>query len=437
MDFVDQISFNASSILDIPLKKYDEDFEFIVNGEKFKTSRIVADLLSSKVIQFHFSDPTLKEYSFHTKENGDFQKILDFIISRKVNIHQEDIPYLLEILEILDNQSIKIYNNDVNTPISLDSAFDQIVLHERYNKYYSSQLAKDIEYISNNFYDIKENHFQILKNLKLETIEMIFNNPNLKIKSEDQVITFINKMYSENNDFSILYEYVNFHNVTKNKMSEFLNIFSIFDITSKIWESFSTIIQQTAIDYIEFMQNNQHNSRYNIDIDIKYEKNHEFEGIIQFLKKKNQNNLNKVLEITSSSIYSNNIALSPQNVIKYDDLKSCFESENENDSWICFDFKDKRIKFTNYTVSTNDWEKGQGHLRSWVVEVSNDENKKDWKIVDKQENCDLLNGKRCVHTFSIQNSEIFRYIRLRQIGPSWSGNSYLNINSIEFYGTLI
>ena len=172
-----------------------------------------------------------------------------------MNIHQEDIPYLLEILEILDNQSIKIYNNDVNTPISLDSAFDQIVLHERYNKYYSSQLAKDIEYISNNFYDIKENHFQILKNLKLETIEMIFNNPNLKIKSEDQFITFINKMYSENNDFSILYEYVNFHNVTKNKMSEFLNIFSIFDITSKIWESFSTIIQQTAIDYIEFMQN--------------------------------------------------------------------------------------------------------------------------------------------------------------------------------------
>lgn len=120
-------------------------------------------------------------------------------------------------------------------------------------------------------------------------------------------------------------------------------------------------------------------------------------------------------------------------------MSSFFESDNLDNSWLCFDFKEIKIKLENYTIRSFDKSKNQGHLKSWVIEASNDENKKDWKIIDRHENSDFLNGKSFVHTFSIQNEneeEKFRYIRLRQTGPSWSGNKYLNINSIEFYGTV-
>lgn len=254
MDKVNQIAFNTSSILNIPLHKYEEDFTFVVNGKYFKTSRVVADLLSSKVVQLHFSDPTLNEYSFQTNQNGDFQKILDFIIFHKVDFDLKDIPYVLEILEILENQSFKIINDSSNTEISLDSVFNSILQHERYNIFYSSQLAKDIEYISQNFYSLKENHIQIFKTLKIGTIEMILKNPNLQLESEDQLISIINQIYSENNNYAALYDNVKFFNVTKEKMSEFLNIFSVFDITQKTWQSLSYLIQKSSIDTIELAQ---------------------------------------------------------------------------------------------------------------------------------------------------------------------------------------
>lgn len=440
MDKVNQIAFNTSSILNIPLQKYEEDFTFVVNGKYFKTSRVVADLLSSKVVQLHFSDPTLNEYSFQTNQNGDFQKILDFIIFHKVDFDLKDIPYVLEILEILENQSFQIINDSSNTEISLDSVFNSILQHERYNIFYSSQLAKDIEYISQNFYSLKENHIQIFKTLKLGTIELILNNPNLQLESEDQLISIINQIYSENNNYAALYDNVKFFNVTKEKMSDFLNIFSVFDITQKTWQSLSYLIQKSSIDTIELAQKNSQNNRYHVlHENIKFEKGCEFKGIIQYLKKLNQNKLNDVIEITASSVCDDSEIYSFQHAIEYDDLESYFESEDRDDSWICFDFKDKKLKLENYTLRSFNKGKSSGHLKSWVIEASNDENKKDWKIVDKHENCDLLQGQNFVHTFSVQNEnkESFRYIRLRQIGQSWSGNKYLNLNSIEFYGDLI
>ena len=437
MDKVNQIAFNTSSILNIPLQKYEEDFTFVVNGKYFKTSRVVADLLSSKVVQLHFSDPTLKEYSFQTNQNGDFQKILDFIIFHKVDIDLKDIPYVLEIFEILENQSFKIINDFSTTEISLDSVFNNILQHERYNIFYSSQLAKDIEYISQNFYSLKENHIQIFKTLKLGTIELILNNPNLQLESEDQLISIINQIYSENNNYAALYDNVKFFNVTKEKMSEFLNFFSIFDITQKTWQSLSYLIQKSSIDTIELAQKNSKNNRYHIlHKNTKFEKGGEFKGIIQYLKKLNQYNLKDVIEITASSVRDDSEIYSFQHAIEYDDLESYFESEDSDDSWICFDFKDKKIKLENYTLRSFNKGKSSGHLKSWVIEASNDENKKDWKIVDKHENCDLLQGQNFVHTFSVQNEnkESFRYIRIRQTGFESSYCHYLTIAAIEFFG---
>lgn len=125
-----QIVLDYKSILGIPLQKYDNDFTFVVNGKLFKTSRIVADLLSPKIAQMHFNDPTSCEYSIQTNENGDFQKILNLINFERIDILPNEIPYIHEILEILDNQSIQIYNKNPNVIISLDYIFDNIQIHE-------------------------------------------------------------------------------------------------------------------------------------------------------------------------------------------------------------------------------------------------------------------------------------------------------------------
>ena len=80
-------------------------------------------------------------------------------------------------------------------------------------------------------------------------------------------------------------------------------------------------------------------------------------------------------------------------------------------------------------------------MKSWVIEGSNDN--QNWKKIDEHQNCNYLKGKSFVHLFSISKNqtESFKYLRIRQTGPNWYQNNdkdhHLCMSSIEFYGTLI
>jgi hypothetical protein len=41
-------------------------------------------------------------------------------------------------------------------------------------------------------------------------------------------------------------------------------------------------------------------------------------------------------------------------------------------NWVCYDFKERRIVPTHYTVRTNRYDHGSGHLKRWLVETSAD-----------------------------------------------------------------
>lgn len=68
------IQLQTASILQVPFSKYEKNFIFIVNNKEFRTSRLIADLLSPTISKIHINDPTMKEFYINTKSNGDFQK---------------------------------------------------------------------------------------------------------------------------------------------------------------------------------------------------------------------------------------------------------------------------------------------------------------------------------------------------------------------------
>ena len=47
------IKLLKDSILQVSLKNYEPEFTFIVNNDKYQTSKIVADLLSTQISQIH------------------------------------------------------------------------------------------------------------------------------------------------------------------------------------------------------------------------------------------------------------------------------------------------------------------------------------------------------------------------------------------------
>ena len=104
--------------------------------------------------------------------------------------------------------------------------------------------------------------------------------------------------------------------------------------------------------------------------------------------------------------------------------------------FICFDFKDKRIQLTCYSIKSSGNSSGSGHLRNWVIEVSKDGN--EWKEVDRHTNDSTLNGRNIIGTFKVneKQTDFYHFIRLRQIGYSWRGDYFIYFPQIEFFGKL-
>lgn len=143
-----------------------------------------------------------------------------------------------------------------------------------------------------------------------------------------------------------------------------------------------------------------------------------------------------VIDINSNSIDSSN---HPKKLVDYDE-SNCYISERVTNKYaiIYFDFKDKSIQPTNYTIrSCRDSD--CPHLRNWVIEVSN--NGDEWIEIDSRRDDSNLNGDLIDHEFRIQKQtdQFYRFIRIRQTGNSWSKTNnkrWLIIRNFELYGKL-
>ncbi|KAK8896668.1 hypothetical protein M9Y10_014581 [Tritrichomonas musculus] len=433
------IQLKTSSILNVPLQIYD-DFLFIVNGEEFKTTRLVADLLSPKISQFHSIDPTMNEFTLNTNQKGDFSRILSLVNFENKEIQENELGFVSEVIDKLGNGKIDIYNDceQINQlKITNENVFSLIAQHLKYPTFYSKLIEKEIDHISIHFFENEEN-FSQFKDLSFDIIELIISNPKLQIKDEDQLLSLVNELYMFDSKFAKLYEYVIFKNVTGSKMSEFIEIFNIYDITKTAWFSISQRLkQEIKLDFEDdevitfasrYKEDNRKGRLFQID------PNKPFDGIINYLRKESNGNLESKIEITSTPIRGSRV---PQNAILYEDQTKWFHSSNIENSWICFYFKDHRIVLKDYIIRSSNYAQNNEHPKSWVIEGSNDNSK--WEICDEQKNCNFLNGNNIVHTFSIHNENLkeFRYIRMRQIDTNWRNDNDLSIDSFELYGKLI
>jgi hypothetical protein len=130
------------------------------------------------------------------------------------------------------------------------------------------------------------------------------------------------------------------------------------------------------------------------------------DGIVSYLTKKHGGNVREkgIVTITSKSVYSVDPGDAPTTVA---DLTSdsYFWSKGEPGQWVCWDFREMRVRSTRYTIKA-EW------LKSWVVEGSLDGNS--WMEIDRQtDNLDFKNWWNTV-SFAVSKPVEFRFIRLTQ-----------------------
>jgi hypothetical protein len=113
---------------------------------------------------------------------------------------------------------------------------------------------------------------------------------------------------------------------------------------------------------------------------------------------------------------------------------SYFCSRNATDQWMSYDFKDMRVAVTHYILRSNGQNTGDNHLRSWVMEGSEDGGK--WVELDRRDNEGRLNGPKSICSFEMRTVIERRFIRLRGTGPTWNGTNYVYFEAFDVFGGL-
>ena len=96
------------------------------------------------------------------------------------------------------------------------------------------------------------------------------------------------------------------------------------------------------------------------------------------------------------------------------------------------------IKLNGYSIQSNSHSINGPHLKSWVIEGSNDDqSNKKWEEIDARNNNNDLNGLYKFYYFKIsKKSQSFRYIRLRMTDKNYRNDFYLGLTKIELFGDL-
>ena len=101
------VEFNLSykNIIELPFE-YEQDFTFIVNGHEYKTSPIVADILSPTFIRALLVDSTIDKFYINTKDQQpidaesftDFLKLVNF---QQIKLESTKIQAYIKIYKLL------------------------------------------------------------------------------------------------------------------------------------------------------------------------------------------------------------------------------------------------------------------------------------------------------------------------------------------------
>ena len=117
----------------------------------------------------------------------------------------------------------------------------------------------------------------------------------------------------------------------------------------------------------------------------------------------------------------------------------CVSDDVGSGGMVCYDFKDRRVSLTSYTMRTAyDY-----FPKSWVLEVSNNSDLLgSWTVIDRRADNEDLKGKPgeyVTHSFAVNSPAVgrsFRFVRFRLTGETHDGFGILAFTALELFGRL-
>jgi hypothetical protein len=456
-------SFDASLDLavfkNVGVDDIQEAFVFIVDSQKYSCPRIIARLLSRRLLLQHSIDASISEYAVETKDlQNEFQIFMSLVGDGTIRLTPMNRPFLFSLSRELDNSDIfssflRCFHGDL-------SAQDLCTVLDR-----DDALA----FLASEFYKFDNTE---LDQIPLSTLYHILSHPWLKISREDSLYSYLRLRLSSDPETLTLFQFVHFEYLSPNSLSDFQDI-NPECIDRRLWSRLSRRLRAPLpssaarpgprvdpprvdsprvdsprvdpprvgpyraprpISKPFFLWNQRSpaapHSRLPREGKFLLNSAFPFAGMINYLTRQHGGNVHDTgtVAVTSKSVYAHpdfairNIADLPG--------ESWFRSRNEPGQWICWDFLRMRLRPTHYTARAV-----YPFMRSWVIESSLDG--QNWTEIDrKTDTDDLKNNHNRVAAFEVSKVAECRFIRLTQTGKNSSGDDQLAILGFEFFGYL-
>lgn len=265
----------------------------------------------------------------------------------------------------------------------------------------------------------------------------IISDENLRLKSEDSLLEFIISIFGEeDNEFPNIFSFlekVHISNLSETYFIRFMERIEAGNMSGILWQNIrNRVCHSIPVQYIN-------SQRYSM-IRALFDGNNSssFCGIIHNLTEDCGGNVDdrNVVAVTCSSLYHNGYKAKHAFDL---DQENYFLSKNQSGSWIKYDFKEKKIIPTHYSIRSGNSGYYNNEPRDWVIEGSNDDSS--WVELDTRNGITYLRGINVSLTFEIQQSQIsdqgYRYIRLKETGKNYCNTYEMDFSALEFFGTLL
>ena len=407
-----------------------DDFEFVLgNSRLFRVHSVLAEFLSPKVARLRRCDPFYNVYAFE-KHSSELFRLLEGLVStlrsgESLQVTHSNLPGLLQLSQELENTELF---SSLSGMIDIDSLTLEEAVHFLrtgidLGTAFSEQFGKPLRsFVASHFYELPK---AILDDIDVETAQLLLSSPELKIVDEDALYDFVWSHAQSDPSFMCLFEFVCFAYLTSDRVVHFVSECPLENISLGIWEK---ICDRLVLE----VRPQKKNSR-SIGIPFLCDESRPFDGIIAQLTRRSGGNVHDkgIIEVTASSVHDG----LPQNLVDLE-TDSIFASKDQENTWVCYNFKHLGVIPMSYSIRTYGYGPGNWHLKSWVIEVSNDGNS--WMEIDRRENNSDLNDNYAVHNFAISSvpGESFQFVRIRQIGKNHNGYYYVKFSALEIFGVL-
>jgi hypothetical protein len=242
--------------------------------------------------------------------------------------------------------------------------------------------------------------------LPVSILEQILANASLKLTTEDSLYDLLSANFERGVEFVKLLEHVRFEFLSASRIRSFAawscNHFDEFEkgFSPPVWRRIAKRIAPETEPGSRSGKMPRYGAICCPDAALPHD------GIIAYLTRECGGNVHDrgVIEVTGSDVHANHL---PRDVVDLT-VHNCFHSPNQPDQWICYNFKDRRIRLTNYSIAAQ----GNWYLRSWIVEGSVDGHA--WICLDEQKDNTDASPVHPIATFSVETS-------LRSFGSSRRG----------------